>query len=235
MNRRLPTAALMLAFCMLPPAPALAQLTGTLFTSPEQREYLDYLRQEFLATSSERGFDIDEAEIPEIPEAIAEAEEAAGPVVYTLGGIVSLRDGTQRIWLNGKALSEAELPGEARLVRDSGMSVLHFSTANGTYLLRPGQTLELTAGSVVENYQRQVEEMLPEAQQENLLDEAGDQTATEAEQQSLASQDQDQATADPTAEDRLAEPAADPDAGLNAQDVIELMQAVQALQGSDDN
>lgn len=153
MTRPLPPAGLILAFLVLPATPVAAQLTGTLFTSPAQREYLDYLRQDFLASSSERGFDITEAEIPEIPTAVAEAE-AAGPEVYTLGGIVSLRDGTQRIWLNGKALSEAELPPEADLVRDNGMLALRFSTANGTYLLRPGQTLDLAEGLVLENYQR---------------------------------------------------------------------------------
>lgn len=232
MKRHLPITALILSCGIIASTPATAQLTGTLFTSPEQREYLDYLREEFLASSSERGFDIDEAEIPEIPEAVAEAE-AAGPVVYTLGGIVSLRDGTQRIWLNGKALSESELPSEARLVSDNGMLVLRFSTANGTYLLRPGQTLELTAGSVVENYKRQVDAILPEAKQESSVDEEVDQTAAETGQLPIAPQDQ--ATMDQTTQDSSAESEGAPDAGLNVQDVTELMQAVQALQGSDDD
>lgn len=156
MTRHLPIGALILACSTMASMPAVAQLTGTIFTSPEQREYLDYLRQEFLASSKERGFDIDEADIPDIPDAVPGVEEAAGPEFYTLDGIVSLRDGTQRIWLNGKALREAELPSEARLARDNGMLVLRFSTATGSYLLRPGQTLELTAGSVIENYRRQV-------------------------------------------------------------------------------
>jgi len=143
---------LTLACCMLAGSPVTAQLTGTLFTSPAQREYLDYLRQDFLARSRERGFDISEAEIPDIPGAVAEAAQV--PVLYTLGGIVTLRDGTQRIWLNGTTLSEAELPSEARLIRDNGAPALRFTTATGSYVLRPGQTLELTAGSVMENYQR---------------------------------------------------------------------------------
>lgn len=231
MKRRLKTSALILACGMIAAMPAAAQLTGTLFTSPEQREYLDYLRQEFLASSSERGFDIDEAEIPEIPEAVAEAEAEAGPVVYTLGGIVSLRDGTQRIWLNGKALSESELPGEARLVRDNGMLVLRFSTANGTYLLRPGQTLELTAGSVVENYQRSVDEA--EAEHPESLTE-GEELADAADAEATPSE----AALDPTSldasENAVTEPAATPPTQESIEDLRKLLDTLQAPEGSSD-
>lgn len=226
MNRRLPAAALILACCMLASAPVAAQLTGTLFTSAEQREYLDYLRQEFLASSSERGFDIDEAEIPEIPEAVAEAAEAAGPEAYTLGGIVSLRDGTQRIWLNGKALGEAELPREARLVRDNGVPALRFSTANGTYLLRPGQTLELTAGSVVENYQRQVEE---------LEDEIAPAIAEEAEvAQTEADAVETESIEQPTNQDAVSESVETAPVGETVQDLRNLLDALQAEDGNSD-
>lgn len=155
--------ALSFACCLLACGPVAAQLAGTLFTSPAQREYLDYLRQDFLARSSERGFDISDAEIPDIPVAVAAAQESEGPVFYTLGGIVTLRDGTQRIWLNGNTLSEAELPSEARLVRDNGAPALRFTTGTGSYVLRPGQTLELTAGSVIENYQRSVAPEVPDS------------------------------------------------------------------------
>jgi hypothetical protein len=133
------------------PTPALAQLQGTLFTSPEQRAYLDYLRQDFLARSRERGFDITQSEIPEIP--TQEAAAATGPATYALGGIVRLRDGTQRIWLNGQALSEAELPAGLRLVQQNGVPALRISSSTGSHILLPGQTLELVAGSVLESFE----------------------------------------------------------------------------------
>ena len=122
---------------------AQSELEGTLFTSPEQRAYLDYLRQEFLARSQERGFDITAAEIPDIPVDDA-ASEPAAPQIYTLSGIVSLRDGSRRIWLNGQE--------GASLVQVDGAPALRFRTDGGSHVVKPGQTLELTKGSVAETY-----------------------------------------------------------------------------------
>src|SRR3990167_2299205 len=118
--------------------PALAQLRGTLFTSPEQRAYLDYLRQDFLAKSRERGFDIEEAEIPEIPTG---AVQELAPEIYTLGGIMARHDGSHTIWLNGQALHENDLPQGVTLTKSSGILALRFATATGSHLLKPGQTL----------------------------------------------------------------------------------------------
>lgn len=132
-------------------ASAQSELEGTLFTSPEQRAYLDYLRQEFLSRNQERGFDITATDIPDIP-LDDTAEEPAAPQVYTLSGIVTLRDGTRRIWLNGQALTEHELPDGVSLVQADGAPALRFRSGTGNHVLRPGQTLELSAGEVAENF-----------------------------------------------------------------------------------
>jgi hypothetical protein len=133
-----------------------AQLNGTLFSNSEERAYLDVLRSNFLAERLARGFDIQESDIviPQIEEAAGTETAPEGPVYYTLGGIMNRRDGSRRIWLNNRALEENQLPANARVVSNNGLLVLQFPTANGTRILRPGQTLELNTGSVVENYQR---------------------------------------------------------------------------------
>jgi hypothetical protein len=130
---------------------ARAQLVGTLFTKPEEREYLDYLRQEFLRNNAESDFDIEDADIPEIPEAAA--EEQTGPVEYSFGGVMARRDGV-RVWINGKLLAESELPEGFSLV-ETGRSFSLRIVQNGmTFTLLPGQTVDVTAGTVVESFQR---------------------------------------------------------------------------------
>lgn len=232
MNRRLLASVLALACTVGASTPVFAQLSGTLFTSPEQRAYLDYLRQDFLASSRERGFDISEADIPDIPVAVVEAQEAEGPVIYTLGGIVTLRDGTQRIWLNGKALGAAELPDVARLVHEGGMPALRFNTDAGSVLLRPGQTLELTAGSVVENYQRPVET-------EPATPPPADTPVAAAEDQTpVAAATAPDAAGEPVAADQVVDPAAVPAGTAPTQESIEelrdLLDTLQPQEGSSD-
>jgi hypothetical protein len=122
-----------------------------LFTQPEEREYLDYLREELLRTQAEAGFDIEEAAIPEIPDATP--IEEAGPVEVSFGGIMTRRDGSRRIWLDGKLLEESALPSGVS-VGDSSSLTLRVTQGNTVFLLRPGQTVDLTTGTVMENFQR---------------------------------------------------------------------------------
>lgn len=129
-----------------------AQLEGKLFTTPEQRTYLDALRREFLAASREAGFDIEESEIPPLPE----DTNASLPerVEYTLGGIMARRDGSHTIWLNNRSLTEKELPEGALVVNENNRLALRFRTDAGEKLLLPGQTIEINSGAVQERYQR---------------------------------------------------------------------------------
>jgi hypothetical protein len=131
---------------------ATAELNGFLFSSPEQRAYLDFLRQEFLARSEERGFNIMESEVPEIP---ADAAPAAPAPTYTFGGISTRRNGDLVIWLNGQRYTETDLPAGLSLVIQDGQRSLLVSYAGNRYRLKPGQTVDLgSAEGVVENFTR---------------------------------------------------------------------------------
>lgn len=132
-------------FCvLLASLPAHAELTGTLFTSPEQRAYLDFLRRDFLQRNLERGFDITDAEIPEIPEDVA--EQTAAPVYRLEGFSAGSRSGVM-VWLNGQRLSERELPAGVRAVQEGGQWLLRVSYQGQSYRLKPGQTLDLGSGN----------------------------------------------------------------------------------------
>lgn len=137
--------------------PAHAQLAGTLFTQPEERVYLDYLRQEFLLRS-DTGFDIQVVEIPEIPVEAAVAEET-GPGGVTFGGIMNRRDGSHSIWLNGRLLAEDELPNGMSLVTGDRSTSLRIVQEGSIFILRPGQTVNLATGTIIEQYQRIVPEL----------------------------------------------------------------------------
>lgn len=139
-------------FALLLAANARAQLEGTLFTEPEEREYLDFLREEFLRNNAAADFNIEEADIPDIPQAVAAAEEA-GPIEYSFGGAMARRDGV-RIWLNGNLLAASELPDGFSLLESGNTMSLRIVHEGKTFLLLPGQTVDVTAGTVVENFQR---------------------------------------------------------------------------------
>jgi len=123
---------------------------GKIFTSPEQRQYLDYLRQDFLAKNRQKNFNIEESQIPDIPVATANST-AATTVEYSFDAIMSRADGHLTIWLNHKPLTEQQLPANFRLVREGNTLLLRVKSTDGrSLLLRPGQTIELTGGVVQE-------------------------------------------------------------------------------------
>lgn len=133
-------------------AGAHAQIEGTLFTQPEERAYLDYLRDEFLRNNAERGFDIEEATIPVIPG--DDVAAPAGPTEFSFGGIMTRRDDTRSLWLNGAVLAERDLPAGMSLVAADRGTALRIAHEGKVYVLRPGQTVDLVAGNVMESYQR---------------------------------------------------------------------------------
>lgn len=154
-------AAQRLGFSLLLPAlllanPGQAQINGALFTLPEERVYLDYLRQDFLLRTQDAGFNIEVVEIPEVPEGQA-VEETSGPVEHSFGGIMTRRDGSRSVWLNGRLLTESELPESFSLVGDGQGLSLRIEHEGRIFLLRPGQTANLANGTISEAYQRVIQ------------------------------------------------------------------------------
>lgn len=142
----------MCAGLLLGAGPAHAQMEGTLFTQPNEREFLDRLRRDFLANSQDAGFNVQEVVIPELAEEAAAAE--AGPVTVTFGGIMNRRDGSHSIWLDGRLLTEAELPDGMSLVAGERSTSLRIVQDGNIFILRPGQAVNLDTGTIIENFQR---------------------------------------------------------------------------------
>lgn len=131
----------------------LAQFHGKLFTTHEERTYLDALRANFLKEREEPGFDITETGPPPLPEP-EEDERPAAPVEYTLGGILARSDGSRTVWLNNQPVAEADLPSNMKLIADGTQVVLRVGTGANFLLLKPGQTVNMANGEILESYQR---------------------------------------------------------------------------------
>lgn len=123
---------------------------GLLFTTPEERAYLDYLREDFLERTASQGFDIQTEEIPEI-----ETPEPEQNVVFRLDAVITNQDGSHTLWLNGSPVREQDLPQNVNLVARSGQNMLQISTDSASYLLKPGQTVNLTSGELWESFERE--------------------------------------------------------------------------------
>ncbi|MEQ8955422.1 MAG: hypothetical protein RL120_14920 [Gammaproteobacteria bacterium] len=123
---------------------------GLLFTTPEERAYLDYLREDFLERTASQGFDIQTEEIPQI-----DTPEPEQNVVFRLDAVITNQDGSHTLWLNGSPVREQDLPRNVNLVARSGQDMLQISTSSASYLLKPGQTVNLTSGELWESFERE--------------------------------------------------------------------------------
>lgn len=144
-------------FFVLGNTPVLAQeqSIGTLFTTPEQREYLDYLRREFVARSQLNNFNIQDDVVPDIPVEEAAPDTAPEIVEYRFGGIMVRLNGNRLVWLNGRQVAENSLPGNTSLVQSAGSTMLQIRHNGTRYLLKPGQTFNSQTGRVQDSYQVQ--------------------------------------------------------------------------------
>lgn len=128
-------------------APAQAQEFGTLFTTPEEREYLDYLRDEFVRRSEQTTFNINEDVIPEIPDEVVVEEAAPEVTQYSFGGIMVRRNGSRMVWLNGRQILEDDLPGNISITDGNANTQLRIRANNNNYLLKPGESININTGS----------------------------------------------------------------------------------------
>lgn len=162
-------------------SPLMAQSFGTLFTEPEEREYMDFLRDEFVRNSQLATFNINEDVIPDIPiteEVVTTTEEI---IRFKFGGIMMRINGNRMVWLNDNQVAENDLPGNMSLVETASGTLLNIR-ANGTsYQIKPGQSLNVQSGVISDSYQS---ESLPAAAtntpQNNSQDNSEDSNTTTA-------------------------------------------------------
>lgn len=135
-------------------APAQGQSFDTLFTSAEEREYLDYLREENLRLSQQNTFNIQEDIIPDIP-VVEEVVAAAPPEIieYRFGGIMERLNGNRMVWLNGRQVAERNLPANISLVTTTAGTLLSIRVDGNIYQLKPGQIFNSRADSIQESFQ----------------------------------------------------------------------------------
>lgn len=124
---------------------------GTLFTTPEEREYLDYLRDEFVSRNQSDNFDIQEDVIPDIP--VQEDAPAQQVTVYRFGGVMTRRNGSRLVWLNDRQVSENDLPRNVSLTDTNAGTLLVIRNNGITYQLKAGQVFNSEAGGIQESYQ----------------------------------------------------------------------------------
>lgn len=129
--------------------PAHAQSFGKVFSTPQERVFLDKQREEAL-----RELDEEERFAVLTEPSSAQAELAAVvPQLVHMSGVVRKTDGNHTVWLNDVPISVQDLPANVSLEFQRGMGVLRIKGASGEYLVRPGQTLNAQNGVVREDYE----------------------------------------------------------------------------------
>lgn len=135
---------------------AQAQTLGRVFSTPQERAYLDGLRRAQNAeqlqsqTQELRQEQSHDSELAVLQEPL--------PVLFQMGGSVRRGDGSNSVWLNGVSVREEDLPSNARLEFSKGLGVLRIKTPTGEMTVRPGQTLNTSTGEVRESYELSAEQ-----------------------------------------------------------------------------
>lgn len=127
---------------------AASQNFGKLFTTPEERQYLDGLRENFLQRTELEGFNISEQFKP-----LLESTAPDQNVEFELSGFMKRRNGGKAVWLNGKALNENELPQNVTIVSRKGLEMLRFVVQKNVHYIKAGQTLNIETGHVRESFE----------------------------------------------------------------------------------
>ena len=131
-----------------------AQSFGKVFSTPQERQFLDREREKALAelTEQER---IALLDAPPVSAGITAIE----PTLIHMGGSVRRADGNHTIWLNGVAVSQSELPSNAHLEFVRGLGILRVQGVDQEYIVKPGQTLNADTGAIREDYELTEDEL----------------------------------------------------------------------------
>ncbi len=123
-----------------------------LFTTPELRAELDRRRLRDLQPGLESVAPI--ANQPFVA-AIAPGEGPASDAIYAIGGTLRRSDGSYTIWINEVATNAADLPANMELVQpfDQGQIQIRNPETGTSFIVKPGQVLNLTQGELLESYE----------------------------------------------------------------------------------
>lgn len=140
----------LLALTLLLAGTAGGQELGRLFLTPAERAHLERLRildnqpRPVLRVEPER-----ENEPPPPPSTPPEE------IIFAHGGLMERNDGSILVWLNNQPFSRDELPGNVELLSPAAQGRLRISNpeTGQTFIVRPGQVLNLTRDQLLESYQ----------------------------------------------------------------------------------
>lgn len=137
-----------------------AQSFGKIFSTAQERQYLDREREESLRVLSEQ----ERLDLLDTPPTVQEIIESA-PTLIHMGGSIKRADGNHTVWLNGVSISQKELPANVSLRFERGLGELYVQGSNQLFIIKPGQTLNADTGEVREDYELtevEVEEVVAE-------------------------------------------------------------------------
>jgi len=146
--------ALLIITLVAVPSISMAQGFGKVFSTPQERQYLDRERENALKTLSEQERLALLDAPPSVPTSLI-----VEPILIHMGGSVRRADGNHTIWLNGVAVQQSELPDNARLEFARGLGVLRVKGLDREYIVKPGQTLNADTGDIREDYELSEEEL----------------------------------------------------------------------------
>lgn len=131
---------------------ASAQDFGKIFSTPQQRVYLDRLREDLLSELNEQ------ERLAVLEQPIVSGNLELVPRLVHMGGVVRKASGNHTVWLNGVPVSSLDLPSNVSLEFQRGMGLLRVRSVSGEYIVRPGQTLNADDGEIREDYELTAEE-----------------------------------------------------------------------------
>lgn len=143
---------LCLLFVTLTPVAEAQPGLGRLFTTPALRAELDRRRLRELQGNTEVVAPI---YIEPIENEIAVSDAPVPDMIYAVGGSMRRSDGSFTIWINEVAIEAADLPANMQLLQpySQGQIRIQDPETGASYIVKPGQVLNLTQGELMESYE----------------------------------------------------------------------------------
>lgn len=145
---------------------SVAQDFGRFFYTPSERAILDRVR---LIPPEEAALEAAPS-LEELADELTQAEEAEGeeePLVdqfYRIGGTLSRGGGDYTVWINDVAMDKDSLPEHITLLEPYAFGNLQIvdPLVGQAYKVKPGQTLNLTTGQIIESFEAPRERVVTE-------------------------------------------------------------------------